>query len=281
MMKLIRLSVLVLAAALFQRAEAAPFTNYLDGASNLIAQSFDASAGTPKVHAILGRALNDFKKPSTSVAGDYKIFVAVATHLLPLSALGGNADLGLAMTNAYQSFVLEALTEAYVLSNRVAMLSQFQPQRRPASNAVFQAEKALQTALTTSNLTVAFLSVRLAFVKLTVAAKLEASAEAHPGLAPDSVAGRVLTHNEGSRNGTVTFTDDTNFTETDNSGSGPSSGTYTWTRTGLNTATLVLTSGGTTTVKARFTTTTNGTFSYHHEGGGDQTRNGTGTFTLQ
>jgi hypothetical protein len=254
----LQLLILVLMGALLP-ARAVPYTSHLDEMSNLVAQAHAATADMPKVHALLGKALADFEKPSTSVAGDYNIFIAVATHLIPLTRVSGGeelaAQMGLSLSNAFVNFVTEAHIGAAMASNRVAALSDFQRNKRPAANQVRQAYRALDLQAETSNIQLAMLSLRLAFVKIGVANKLAAKAEANPGLSPESIVGEALNHTSSKDTGSITFTDDTNYTD------GALSGTYTYTRTGLNSALIELTSEQEETkVTLVFKTATSGVF---------------------
>src|SRR5689334_24705628 len=131
MKKLIRLFVVAIALALFEQVEASPYTNYLDELSNTVAV---ANANLPsdapaKVRSLLGKAVKDFQKRSTSVAGDYKIFIAVATHLMPLEALidpGSSGALGGASSNAFTNFVIYAGAKVEELSVRIEAITPFQ-----------------------------------------------------------------------------------------------------------------------------------------------------------
>lgn len=138
-----------------------------------------------------------------------------------------------------------------------------------------QAETALLSLTQTTNLLQAMPAVRLAFVKLANADKLITKAESQPGLARESLVGLTLNHRGGGATGTVTFADAVNYSSSDGTG------TYTYKRTGLNTATLVMhaNDGGTTTVKITYTTATSGRFSFHLVSPGDN-GSGSGTFTL-
>jgi hypothetical protein len=279
----LRSSVLALALFGFQRAQAAPYTNYMDSLSNVIAAAYDDTADLPKEHKALGRALAAFNKPSTSVAGDYKIFVAIASALLPIQAslpAEASGALGDASTNAFTNFTGFAAAELDELSARTAAVTPFQPLRRAASNQLAVATKALQTADETDNVTLSIVSVGLGLNKLANARKLVVKAEAKQGFALDSVQGLYLNHAEKGESGTVWFVDDILYVQGDDD-----AGTYNYTRTGLNTATLELTSqngDGVTTVKMRFTSrngvATEGTFSFRNSDEGSNS-SGTGTFT--
>jgi len=290
MKTLIRWSLIAMVATLLNRAEAA-YTNYLDQASNAIALAYSFVPNPPPKEQrvafnALKKALADFSRRSTSVAGDFDIFLAAATHLVPIQKAGSPdpTGIGLGMTNAFLAFAFNVVIESTVLSNRVAALSQFQPQKRAASNQVWQAQREIVFAATTTNVQAGILSIRVAYFKLAVAAKLAAAAEARPGFAPNSVVGKSLEHHERGGGGTLHFDDATHATETaanPEPGEGPRTDNYTYTRTGLNTATLVLTEddGGVTTVKLIFTSTTGGRFTFKNVEDG-RPENGAGTFTI-
>ena len=287
MKQLIRWSVIAMVGMWLSRAEAM-FTNYLDQASNAVAQAYSFFPNPlPKEQKIafnaLKKALADFSRPSTSVAGDYDIFVAAATHLAPIQKAGAPdpTNIGLAMTNGFLAFVINVVVESTVVSNRVAALSQFQPQKRAASNLVSQAQSDLAFARTTTNVQSGVFSIRLAYFRLAAATKLVATAEARPGFAQNSVEGKTIDHHQRTNSGTVHFDDATHTTDTDSEGT--THETYAYTRTGLNTATLVLIEddgGGvlTTTVKLTFTSATGGRFTFKQSG--TETGSGSGTFTI-
>lgn len=263
---------------LAQRASAVPVTNFLNGASNLLAQAYDVTAGIPKVHTLLGKALNDFQKPSTSVAGDFNIFLAAAQHLMPLQRMPGSeilsGTLGGVLSNAFTNFMMEAVVEIMQAGTRLAAISDFQPQKRQAVAQLNQAMNALNVVTTTDNLQIGMLSVRLAFMRIGTAMKLLAAAEAKPGLARNSLVGQALEHTQRGEMGTVQLIDALNYDSTD----GP--GTYEYTRTGLNSGKLVLhgASGAETTVTMICKSSTRGTFKFVHVS--DHTTRGSGTFTL-
>ncbi|HMJ89096.1 MAG TPA: hypothetical protein VK530_04735 [Candidatus Acidoferrum sp.] len=288
MKKLLQWSVLALAMTLFQRAQAAPYTNYMNEVSNVIAFAYGVTAELPREHKQLGKALKAFNKSSTSVAGDYKIFIGVATALLPLQGTAPAeiaGPLGVGSTNAFNSFVLEAQAQVGELSARLAAVTPLQPLRRAASNQVAAAVRSLITAGTTTDLRIGILSVGLALNKLVVARKLTEKAEAKQGFALDSLEGNTFTHVEPSETATILFVDHEIFSPP--VGEEGDYGTYTYTRNGLSTATLVLVSqpeGNTTTVKLRFTAldggASEGTFTYRFVGDG-QTDSGKGSFSTQ
>lgn len=290
---LIRLSLVVFAVAFLDRGNAAPYTNYLDQASNAIYSAYATLTNTPppldrdqqRVRMALTRALRDLRRPSTSVSGDLTIFIQLATHLLPLQEQAEVADVGTAMTNAFQAFIYEAGTEVGALASRVSALSPFHPARRGASNQVVQAQSALENVVTAPNAQVAIIYTRLAFAKIAAATRILKTAEAHPGFAPNSVIGLTLRHREARETGSVHFDDAMTATDTnDKPGDTPRVVGYTYTRSGMNTAILVLTDdnegSSTTTVKLTFKSATGGTFTFRDESD-EGVQTGSGAFTIE
>jgi hypothetical protein len=261
------------------------YTNYLDVVSNTLTIAYSVLTNEPaptrvqkQQIALIGRALKTLAKPSTSVAGDYALFVKAATQLGPI----GNDPLFLTLgTNVFQSFTNEAQAEIVATGDRIAALSDFVRTKKPASNQLAQAQRTLDSISSLTDIRLALVVARQVFTKIVAANRLAATGEAHPGFAADSLIGKSFVHTEHGNTGTVHFDDDTNATETDDEGT--RTDTYTYTRTGLNTGTLVLNDSGggsgTTTVKIHFTSATGGTFTFRHVGD-DGNDSGSGTFTL-
>ncbi len=283
MKKTIRLAVLGLLCAVLPCARAVFYTNYLNEASNAIAQVYAATTDVPdaaRTHKLLGKALKDLGKPSTSVAGDYGIFVSVSGRLLPLVGTAGTEAISATLSNAFVSFLLEAYAESLVLSDRIGAITPFQRQRRAASNQVSQAQQALERVATSADIKAAIIALRLAYVKLTVGAKLVAKAEARQGFAPNLLTGLAFHHHvrakDGPEEGTVNFTSGSEFSD------GADSGTYEYERTGLNSGRFVLHAGdgGTTTVTFVFTSATAGRFGFEFVDSTDSGK-GRGTFSTE
>lgn len=284
MKRLIQLSVLTLAGTLAQSAHAY-YTNFLDTASNTLATVYAGADAFPDAQKIVGKAVKDLSKKSTSVAGDYNIFIAASTHLLPLNAphFATNENLtnviglvGTTMTNTFNTFVTNALEQYATVAADLATVSEFQPIKRAASNNLEQAFAAIIRPSMTTNIQEGILSIRLAYSKLAVARKLVDKALAKPGFAPNSLTGAVLEHSEKASDGTITFTDDTNFTSDEGDGK------YTYDRTGLNTAQLVLlynVGTRTNTANLKFSSDTKGKFTFSDDNDGDIEK-GSGSFTL-
>ena len=264
------------------------YTNYLDttvatltGVSNYLATLPTPTPAQKKQLTTVKRALKDLSKPSTSVAGDYALFLNAAIHLGPIALQEPFGSLG---SNVFAAFQAEVGVEIYSTSIRLSSLNDFVRTKRPASNQLAQAvAKFSSIGTTVLDPQLGLLVAGQAFKNLTAAQRLVALGEAHLGLVPPSLVGFTLTHHERGQTGTEQFDDVNNATEHDNDGT--RSVTYTFTRTGLDTATLILShaeGGGTstTTVKMRFTSETGGTFTFQHTGSDGGSQSGPGTFTL-
>jgi hypothetical protein len=276
--KLHSILTLIIAAMLFcaERSQAI-YTPYLTGVSNgIAAYAATLTNSTDKAQAkVVARVLKDLSKPSTSVASDYRLFLQAATHL---GRLAYQPPFGAIGSNTFAYFIAEAQTNIAVTTGRIGALNDFVRTKRSASNQLFAAVATLTAIGATSDPQRGLLLASQVFAKLVAANKLAATGEAHPGFALGSLTGLMLHHMERNNSGDIHFTSNTAATETETGGS-PEPITYTYARTGLSTATLVLNeSGGTTTVKLRFTSTTAGTFTFRHVGG--ETDSGSGAFTL-
>lgn len=281
--KLLSMKVLVVAAVLALANQShALYTHYLDVAvgtltvfSNSLATLPTPTPAEKKQLAEVKRALKDVGKPSVSVAGDYNLFFAAVAHLGDLATTPTFDDIG---TNAFNAFLGEAQVEYFVTSLRVAALNDFVRQKRAASNQLAQAFAAFTTLQANpTNKQLGLLLGRQIFTKLTVANKLADMGEAHSGFAADSVGGKTLDYHVAGRTGHEHFTDATHTDSTDLDGGMTSGNTYTYNRTGLSTATLVLDYGGgqMTSVKIKFTSAAGGKFTFH-----SNSHSGSGTFDL-
>ena len=280
-------SLLVAGSLLLASGAQAYYTNYLDSVSNtltfvhaILTNDPSPDASERRQIALIGRALRTLSLPSTTVAGDYKLFVKAAMQLGPIAEDPMFLELG---TNVFDAFTNEAQVQIIAAGDRIAALNDFVGVKRAASNQVRQAQATLDRIPTLTDIRLALVVGRQVFNKINVANRLAAIGEAKPGFATDSVIGKTLAHEERGNSGTVHFDDATNATQTETGGT-PEAATYTWTRTGLNTATLVITAedeGGpsVTTVKLKFTSATGGTFTFRNDSdGGLET--GSGTFTI-
>ena len=277
---------LLLAAmlALANRSHAL-YTNYLDVVVGALNFQYNVLTNDPSPTpaerqqiALMGRALRTLAKPSTNVAGDYNLFVTAATQLGPIASDPQFLALG---TNVFNAFTNEAQAQIMATTDRIAALNQFVPTKRGASNNLRQAQLTLDRIPTLSSIQLALVLGRQMFAKIGAANRLAARGEALPAFALDSVAGTSITHtNRGGGFGTITFVDATNYTEIDD-GSELGSGTYTYTRTGLNAATVVVNGVTpevfTVTVKLVFTGPNSGKFTAREAGNPTA---GTGTFTI-
>lgn len=260
------------------------YTNFLDAASNALSVSYHTLTNTAtnavqrRQAAATLRALRELAKPSTSVAGDYNLFVAAATRLGPLAFAPEFGPIG---TNTFLLFTNEAQVQINVTQARVAALNDFVRNKRPASNALARAQAALDSIPTLSNPQLGILLLRQVFVQIATANRLAAFGETHSGFAANALIGKNLQHTERGDTGSIFFNNDVQATQ-----DALLDTMYTYTRTGLNTATLVLvqTEGAetsTTTVKLRFTSTSGGTFTYRNvDSSGPPVETGSGTFTI-
>jgi hypothetical protein len=234
-----------------------------------------------KKAAALTRAITFLTTPATNTAQAYNLFLKAAQALGPLALQG---QIGAAGSNLFTAFLQESVAEIECTGDRIAALNEFVRSRRAASNQLVQARRTLVAISQQSNPQIGLLLGRQVYQKIVVANRLAAIGEAKPGHALSSVVGKTLVHTESDHTGNVQFTSDTEATESDSEGTNAVN--YTYTRTGLHTATLVLTRSGdmggteTTTVHLRFQSTSNGTFSYRHEDSDGSTENGNGTFTI-
>lgn len=259
------------------------YTNFLDTASNALSFTYHSLTNTAtnalqrKQAGIILRALRDLAKPSTSVAADYNLFVAAALHLGPLAFTPEFGPIG---TNTFLLFTNEAQVEIDATEVRVAALNSFVRTKRPASNAVARAQATLNTIPTLTNPQLGILLARQVFAQIVIANRLAAYGEAHSGFALNSVVGKNLHHSEQGNTGSIFFDNETQATQ-----DALLDTAYTYTRTGLNTATLMLVENegqgdSTTTVKIRFTSATGGTFTFRNVDSDGSVETGSGTFTI-
>lgn len=269
------------ATLLLANRSQAYYTNFLDSVSNALTFAYEQV--TPPTNAVerrqaaaFLRALKTLGKPSTSVAGDYNLFLTAALQLGPIAF---SPEFGPIGSNTFLVFTNEAQAEIDATRIRVAALNNFVRNKRPASNAVARAQGTLNSIADLTNPQLAILLVRQVFAQIVIANKLAAFGETHSGFARNTVIGKNLGHTEQGNTGNVYFNNDVQATQ-----DALLDTTYTYTRTGLNTATLVLvqTDGGgtsTTTVKLRFTSAGGGTFTFRNVNS-DGVEAGRGTFTI-
>jgi hypothetical protein len=253
----------------------------------LESELFARTNGTPTAQQTreakaITRALATLSLPATNTSQNYGLFLKAATQLGPL-ALDG--PIGLAGANVFGAFTNQAQAEIDCTAERVGALGEFNRSKRPASNQLAQAQRSLNS-IESANPQVALLLARVVYLKIVLANKLAGIGEAHPGFAPDGVAGKTLTHTEGGDTGTVQFINDTEANETPANDPVHMS-IYMYDRNGLNTAGLKLTYPGdvaettnTTNVKLKFLSSTNGTFTFRFEDADGSTGSGRGRFSL-
>jgi hypothetical protein len=202
-------------------------------------------------------ALKALSKPSASLPKDYDLFVAAALKLGPFALQPPFGQIG---SNTFAFFMGTAFGEIGTTAVRVAALNDFVKTKKAASNQVAQAIATLTTAVTNPNVQLALLQGRQVFSRIAKANKLAATGEAHSGLAANELDNTFLHHTSRHDSGIVHLLGGGNAVE-DEGTPDEQSATYTYTRTGLNTGTLVLTEGSSvTTVKLKFTSATGGKF---------------------
>ena len=264
-------------ALLTQRAHAL-FTPELTSVSNQVALYLTTLTNPEdKTQSnTVAKALKALSKPSTSVAEDYNLFVAAALKLGPLAFQPPFGEIG---SNTFVFFLNTAAGQIGDTAARIAALNDFVKTKKAASNNLAQAAATLNAASTNSDPQLALLQGRQVFTKIATANRLAAVGEAHSGFAADSLNGKLLTHTEPNSSGTVLLLPSGDFKE---NGHADPDGTFTYTRTGLNTGTLVLNNndGDVTTVYLKFTTTTDGKYTGRIESV-DGNESIKGTFTLQ
>lgn len=186
------------------------------------------------------------------------------------------------LTNALAAFVGEAQAEINLTTDRISALNDFVRAKKLASNQLAQA----QTALNSINpLTDVRRGTRIGwrtFLKIAKANRLAAIAEMHPGFAPDSLFEMRISYRVAhGPYGFYGFTNSTQYEQTESTGERTATtdeGTYTYDRTGLNTASLVLNGTGiTNTMRLAYRSRTNGVFKVR-SGSGRKTQ--LGTFTM-
>jgi hypothetical protein len=287
------LTVIISLFALCGRSQAvcvshqAELTDALNGAKGLLeSELFARTNGTPTAQQTreakaIARALATLSLPATNTSQNYGLFLKAATQLGPLALQGA---IGLAGSNVFSAFTNQAQAEVDCTAERVGALGEFNRSKRPASNQLAQAQRILNS-IASANPQVALLLGRQIYLKIVLANKLAAIGEAHPGFAPDGVAGKTLTHTERGNSGTVQFINDTEANE-ESENDPLHMSTYMYDRNGLNTAVLSLTSPGdgggedVTIAKLKFLSSTNGTFTFRFEDADGSSGSGSGRFSL-
>lgn len=259
-------------------------TPYLTALSNGVAFYQGQLAVSPlpehqKEARALARALRDLSKPTTTVAQDYQRFFLAVLHLGNYAYSDTNLTDAGVMT--FLQFMNDAGAKIGELSARTNALNEFVRTRKAASKLIDQALVLLIANSTETNLQTGLLRGNRIFSKLVAAEKLVVKGEANQGFAPDDVhlSGGTLEYMQRDEDGTIRFTDDTNYEQ--ETIEETTAGSYTYTRTGLNTATIVLTEigGSVTTAKLTFTSTGAGRYSLRFEGPSESGR-AAGRFTF-
>jgi hypothetical protein len=271
---------LPIATVLFLTQQAhALFTPELTAASNQVALYLTTltNAGDGAEAKALNKALKALAKPSASVAQDYDLFVSAS---LKLGQFGlSDPNLFLIGSNTFVFFLNSADEQIDATAARIAALNDFVKTKKAASNQLAQARATLTAAETNANLQLALSQGRVVFTKITTANRLAAIGEAHSGFAPDSLDGKLLSFAGRDSSGTEELSPSGTFKENGNSAP---DGTFTFTRSGLNSGTVVLNydNGAVTTAQLNFKTTTSGKFAAHTEDT-DGEDNDNGTFTIE
>ena len=278
---------LFVAAALLLLAPAsrALTTDYMVGLSNNLSGYRDMLAPSPdaedqkKVRAF-DRALKDLSKPASTVAQDYDRFFLAVLHLGSYAFT--DSILVAAGDDVSVHFILDAAAQIGDLSARTNGLNDFVSTRKAAMKNIDQAYLLLLANISETNKQTALLRGRQIFKKLTVADKLVAKGEDRLGHAPNDsdLGGLRLDFEDKAGSGSVTFENNTFYNQP--VGADTVQGTYAYTRTGLDTAVVVLTEiGGSrvTTLKLKFASGEGGKFAYKIVGGEDK-GSSAGTFTL-
>ena len=216
----------------------------------------------------LGRALKDLSKPSSTVADDYSRYFIATLHLGTFAFTDPIVNGG--GVYAFTNFMNDAFAKFVELNGRNEALNDFVKTRKSASNTLAQVDALLLANAVETNQQTGLIRGGQIFKKLVKAEKLVIKGEANQGFAPDDddLAGGTLNYEQRDESGTIEFTSETEYTHTI-PGDETTVGTYTYTRTGLNTAIVVLTELGgarTTTVKATFKSLGEGRFTLKFTG---------------
>ena len=265
-------------------------TSYMTGLSNDLSGYYSVLTNTPSLEAkkearALLVALRDLKRPSTSVAQDYDRFFLAVLHL------GNYAFTDPVLTGAgaamSQQFLAHAFTNILQLSDRTNALNRFVVTRHAASRQIDQAFGLLLINIANAgdtsktNLQASLFRGRRIFSKLVLAEKLVVRGEARQGFAPSVLyVDSILAYTNRVGGGRITIKESDGYEDVNTVES--QVGTYSYTRTGLNTATLILTElggGRVTTHKVTFRNATTGTYTSLFEQGAVR-RRGVGRFTF-
>lgn len=258
-------------------------TPYLIALSNDVAAYHGVLSASPlpehqREARALARVLRDLRPATTTVAQDYTRFFLAVLHLGNYAYSDSSlTDAGVAV---FQQFMGDAGAKIGELSARTNALNKFVRTRSAASRQIDQALALLIINATETNLQTGLIRGGLIFSTLVAAERLVVRGEASQGFAPEdgTVAGGIFNYNGRNESGTTTLTDASNYTDANLEET--VGGTYLYTRTGLNTATLVLseTGGGVTTLRVTFRADSEGGYAFTFVDGEDRGR-GAGRFT--
>ena len=258
-------------------------TNFLNDCSNTLAGAYTLLTNNPsptrqeqRAARRISRALKEFRKPSASVAIDCRLF---ATATARLGELTLSPDFLPSLTNALVAFVGEAQAEIQLTAARITALNDFVRAKKLASTQLDQAQVALNSINPLADVRRGSRVGRRVFLRIMRANRFAEIAEMHPGFAPDSIIGMRVSYGvTRGPNGFYAFTNSTQYEQaeiTSERSATTDEGTYAYTRTGLNTAYLVLNGTGiTNTMKLAYRSRTNGAFKVR-TGSGRKTQSGT------
>ena len=284
--KSLLIKLFVAAALLLANQSHALTTPYLTDLSNNVAFYHSILSTSTNVvdkaeARALGRALRDLSRPTATVAQDYSRFFLATLHLGKFAFTDPILNAGGVV--AFTNFMTDAFVQHFLLTLTNESLNPFVRTKKAASNALVQAGALLQANALETNQSAGLLRGNRIFSKLVQAEKLVGYGLTHQGFAPadGTLEGGKIEYAERGETNTVDFTDATNYIQAANGEI--TVGTYTYTRTGLNTATIVLTeigpSGSVTTVKVTFTSTTAGRYAFRFVNT-SESRRGAGRFTF-
>ena len=283
--KSLLIKLFVAAALLLANQSHALTTPYLINLSNDVAMYHAFLSTSPDAAAklearALGRALRDLSRPTATVAQDYSRFFLATLHLGKFAFTDPILNAGGVV--AFTNFMTDAFVQHLLLTLTNESLNPFVRTKKAASNVLVQAGALLQANALETNQSAGLLRGNRIFSKLVQAEKLVGYGLTHQGFAPNEtdLSGATLEYVQRDEAGTIVFNSATGFTQT--TPAETIQGDYTYIRTGLNTATIVLTElngGSTTTVRITFTSSGAGRYTLRFVGPSEGGR-GAGRFTF-
>lgn len=258
-------------------------TPYMIGLSNQLTGYYGLLTNSPlpehkKEARAVAVALRDLKRPTTTVAQDYDRFFLAVLHLGKYAF--EDANLVAAGDVVAVNFIGDAVAKVQDLSVRTNFLNQFVVTRKAAMQNINEAYALIVANVSETNKQTALVRGRRIFTKLTTAEKLVVKGEARQGFAPSVLyVGSTLVHSDRGGDGTITIKESDEYEDANTEET--LAGQYSYVRTGLNTATLILSEngGGVNTVKLIFKNATEGRYTFRFEKGVDKER-GAGRFTF-